>query len=82
VTYACPGSRFHRATAKLGDHSPLPGVTLGDIGGKFGSGAYNSMDNGVLQFDHVRIPRDQMLMRFAPWVIMLRSVTLSILFLG
>lgn len=48
----------------LEDHSPLPGVTLGDIGGKFGSGAYNSMDNGVLRFDHVRIPRDQMLMRF------------------
>jgi hypothetical protein len=22
------------------------------------------MDNGVLRFDHVRIPRDQMLMRF------------------
>ncbi|PUZ62599.1 hypothetical protein GQ55_4G369900 [Panicum hallii var. hallii] len=49
----------------LVDHSPLPGVTLGDIGGKFGSGAYNSMDNGVLQFDHVRIPRDQMLMRLS-----------------
>jgi acyl-CoA oxidase len=47
----------------LDDHSPLPGITLGDIGGKFGSGAYNSMDNGVLRFDHVRIPRDQMLMR-------------------
>ncbi|KAE8802486.1 peroxisomal acyl-coenzyme A oxidase 1-like [Hordeum vulgare] len=49
----------------LDDHSPLPGVTLGDIGGKFGSGAYNSMDNGVLRFDHVRIPRDQMLMRLS-----------------
>ena len=63
----------------LEDHSPLPGVTLGDIGGKFGSGAYNSMDNGVLRFDHVRIPRDQMLMRFAPWVIIFHSVNLSIL---
>ena len=51
----------------LDDHTPLPGVTLGDIGGKFGSGAYNSMDNGVLRFDHVRIPRDQMLMRFVHW---------------
>ncbi|KAG8094153.1 hypothetical protein GUJ93_ZPchr0012g22070 [Zizania palustris] len=49
----------------LEDHNPLPGVTLGDIGGKFGSGAYNSMDNGVLRFDHVRIPRDQMLMRLS-----------------
>ncbi|GMI96190.1 acyl-CoA oxidase 1 [Hibiscus trionum] len=47
----------------LDDHSPLPGITVGDIGMKFGSGAYNSMDNGVLRFDHVRIPRDQMLMR-------------------
>ncbi|KAL5211652.1 hypothetical protein ABZP36_022499 [Zizania latifolia] len=49
----------------LEDHSPLPSVTLGDIGGKFGSGAYNSMDNGVLQFDHLHIPRDQMLMRLS-----------------
>ncbi|KAG2679858.1 hypothetical protein I3760_11G071400 [Carya illinoinensis] len=47
----------------LDDHLPLPGITIGDIGMKFGSGAYNTMDNGVLRFDHVRIPRDQMLMR-------------------
>lgn len=47
----------------LEDHRPLPGITVGDIGMKFGNGAYNTMDNGVLRFDHVRIPRDQMLMR-------------------
>jgi len=47
----------------LDDHLPLPGITVGDIGLKFGNGAYNTMDNGVLRFDHVRIPRDQMLMR-------------------
>ncbi|KAL2472096.1 Peroxisomal acyl-coenzyme A oxidase 1 [Abeliophyllum distichum] len=47
----------------LEDHTPLPGITLGDIGTKFGNGAYNTMDNGVLRFDNVRIPRDQMLMR-------------------
>ncbi|XP_019156633.1 PREDICTED: peroxisomal acyl-coenzyme A oxidase 1 isoform X2 [Ipomoea nil] len=47
----------------LEDHKPLPGITVGDIGMKFGNGAYNTMDNGVLRFDHVRIPRDQMLMR-------------------
>ncbi|KAM7259932.1 hypothetical protein ACFE04_015673 [Oxalis oulophora] len=47
----------------LDDHLPLPGVTVGDIGTKFGNGGYNTMDNGVLRFDHVRIPRDQMLMR-------------------
>ncbi|XP_024026847.1 peroxisomal acyl-coenzyme A oxidase 1 isoform X1 [Morus notabilis] len=49
----------------LDDHLPLPGITVGDIGNKFGSGAYNTMDNGLLRFDNVRIPRDQMLMRFS-----------------
>lgn len=48
----------------LEDHNPLPGITVGDIGMKFGNGGYNSMDNGVLRFDHVRIPRNQMLMRY------------------
>uniref|UniRef100_A0A6M2EJG1 Acyl-coenzyme A oxidase n=1 Tax=Populus davidiana TaxID=266767 RepID=A0A6M2EJG1_9ROSI len=47
----------------LDDHMPLPGITMGDIGMKFGNGAYNTMDNGVLTFDHIRIPRNQMLMR-------------------
>ncbi|KAI3707375.1 hypothetical protein L6452_25831 [Arctium lappa] len=47
----------------LENHTPLPGITVGDIGLKFGNGAYNTMDNGVLRFDHVRIPRNQMLMR-------------------
>ena len=47
----------------LDDHSPLPGITIGDIGVKFGNGAYNSMDNGFLMFDKFCIPRDQMLMR-------------------
>ncbi|BBN67551.1 acyl-CoA oxidase 1, partial [Prunus dulcis] len=37
----------------LDDHLPLPGITVGDIGMKFGNGAYNSMDNGVLRFDNV-----------------------------
>jgi len=36
------------------------GVTVGDIGLKLG---YDSMDNGFLRFDHVRIPRDNMLMK-------------------
>ncbi|KAL7160485.1 hypothetical protein ABFS83_01G098300 [Erythranthe nasuta] len=47
----------------LEDHTPLPGITVGDIGMKFGNGGYNTMDNGVLRFDRVRIPRDQMLMK-------------------
>ncbi|MCL7040067.1 hypothetical protein MKW94_007402, partial [Papaver nudicaule] len=46
----------------LDDHLPLPGITIGDIGTKFG---YNTVDNGVLQFDHVRIPRNQMLMQIS-----------------
>ncbi|KAG2676364.1 hypothetical protein I3843_12G049600 [Carya illinoinensis] len=56
-------SSFIVQLRSLDDHLPLPGITVGDIGMKFGSGAYNTMDNGVLRFDHVRIPRDQMLMR-------------------
>lgn len=47
----------------LDDHSVLPGITIGDIGVKFGNGAYNTMDNGVMHFDHIRIPRNQLLMR-------------------
>lgn len=46
-------------------HLPLPGVSVGDIGPKFGNGGYNTMDNGFLAFDRVRIPRTNMLMRFA-----------------
>ncbi|KAL2632344.1 hypothetical protein R1flu_017030 [Riccia fluitans] len=49
----------------LEDHEPLPGVTVGDIGVKFGNGGYNTMDNGLLRFDHVRIPRENLLMRLA-----------------
>ncbi|KAJ9556155.1 hypothetical protein OSB04_010769 [Centaurea solstitialis] len=47
----------------LENHTPLPGITVGDIGMKFGNGAYNTMDNGVIRFNHVHIPRNQMLMR-------------------
>ena len=42
------------------DHRPLPGVVIGDIGSKFG---YNGIDNGFVRFDHVRIPRRNMLMK-------------------
>ncbi|CAH1248086.1 ACOX1 [Branchiostoma lanceolatum] len=46
----------------LQDHKPLPGVTVGDIGPKFG---YQGNDNGFLRFDNVRIPRDNMLMKYS-----------------
>lgn len=49
----------------LEDHQPLPGVIVADIGVKFGNGGYNTMDNGLLRFNLVRIPRDNMLMRLA-----------------
>jgi len=41
---------------------PVAGVTVGDIGPKFG---YDTNDNGFLRFDHVRIPREHMLMKNA-----------------
>jgi acyl-CoA oxidase len=43
-------------------HRLLPGVETGDIGPKIG---YNVMDNGYARFNHVRIPRRNMAMRFA-----------------
>ncbi|ETV69084.1 hypothetical protein H257_15219 [Aphanomyces astaci] len=45
-------------------HETLPGITLGDIGPKIG---FQSVDNGYVfcVLDHVRIPRRNMLMRFA-----------------
>jgi acyl-CoA oxidase len=46
----------------LKDHTPLPGIEIGDIGPKVG---FNPIDNGYCAFDHVRIPRENMLMRFA-----------------
>uniref|UniRef100_A0A8C3E9F4 Acyl-coenzyme A oxidase n=1 Tax=Corvus moneduloides TaxID=1196302 RepID=A0A8C3E9F4_CORMO len=47
---------------QLGTHEPLPGITVGDIGPKFG---YDEMDNGYLKMDNYRIPRENMLMKYA-----------------
>ena len=47
----------------VGSHAPLPGVELGDVGPKLG---YNSIDNGFLRLDHVRVPRANLLSRFLP----------------
>ncbi|XP_037347699.1 peroxisomal acyl-coenzyme A oxidase 2 [Talpa occidentalis] len=46
----------------LQDHTPLPGITVGDIGPKMN---FEHTDNGFLQLDHVRVPRENMLSRFA-----------------
>ncbi|NWI16342.1 ACOX1 oxidase, partial [Crypturellus soui] len=47
---------------ELGTHKPLPGITVGDIGPKFG---YDEIDNGYLKMDNFRIPRENMLMKYA-----------------
>lgn len=43
-------------------HEPLEGVHVGDIGPKFG---YNTMDNGFLLLNHVKIPHINMLAKFS-----------------
>ena len=45
----------------LETHKWRPGVKSGDLGPKLG---YHSKDNGWMQLNNVRIPRDQMLSRF------------------
>ena len=40
---------------------PLKGIQCGDMGPKMG---YNSKNNGWCTFDHVRIPRTNMLMKY------------------
>lgn len=44
------------------DGTPCEGVTIEDCGEKMG---LNGVDNGRLYFDHVLVPRDQLLDRFA-----------------
>lgn len=58
----CGVQAFVVQLRSLEDHSLLPGVETGDIGLKFGFEAY---DNGYARFSHYRIPRSNMLMRYA-----------------
>nr|XP_014344984.1 PREDICTED: peroxisomal acyl-coenzyme A oxidase 2 [Latimeria chalumnae] len=46
----------------LHDHSPLPGVVVGDIGPKMG---LEHVDNGYLLLRNVRIPRENMLSKYS-----------------
>ena len=46
----------------LKTHEPLENIHIGDIGPKFG---HNTMDNGFLLFNHVKIPHGNMLARFS-----------------
>jgi acyl-CoA oxidase len=43
------------------DFKTMSGVTIGDNGAKMGR---NGIDNGWIQFTHVRIPRTNLLMRY------------------
>ncbi len=46
----------------LKTHEPLENIHVGDIGPKFG---YNTMDNGFLLLNHVKIPHVNMLAKFS-----------------
>ncbi|KAF9812787.1 hypothetical protein IEO21_05990 [Rhodonia placenta] len=48
----------------LEDHTPIPGITLGDIGPK-AMGGYCGVDNGFARFDQLRIPRENMLSEYS-----------------
>ncbi|KAG2236440.1 acyl-CoA dehydrogenase/oxidase C-terminal [Thamnidium elegans] len=46
----------------LEDHRPLHGITVGDIGPKFG---FNATDNGFIMFDHYRVPHVSFLAKYS-----------------
>lgn len=46
----------------LEDHTPLKGITVGDVGPKFG---FNSVDNGFIMFDHFRVPHISFLAKYS-----------------
>ncbi|KAK7014211.1 acyl-coenzyme A oxidase [Favolaschia claudopus] len=49
----------------LETHETLPGRTLGDVGQPDTLCGWASTDNGFARFDHVRIPKENMLSKFA-----------------
>ncbi|XP_073430220.1 peroxisomal acyl-coenzyme A oxidase 2-like isoform X2 [Dendrobates tinctorius] len=46
----------------LKDHSPLPGISVGDIGPKM---SFENIDNGYLIMRNIRVPRENMLSRYS-----------------
>ncbi|TFY77020.1 hypothetical protein EWM64_g6993, partial [Hericium alpestre] len=48
----------------LEDHKVMPNITIGDIGPK-AFGGWGAIDHGYARFDHYRIPRMNMLSKFA-----------------
>ena len=53
---------MHGRIQKKFQYSNYKGIEVGDIGPKFGG---NSYGNGFLRMSSVRIPRDQMLMKYS-----------------
>ena len=47
---------------RIEDHKLLPGIIAGDIGAKYG---FEMKDNGYMCLNHIRIPRNYMLSRYA-----------------
>lgn len=58
----CHGIHAFLLRLRDDNHKVLPGMTVGDIGPKFG---FQPIDNGYLRLDNCRIPRENMLMRHA-----------------
>ncbi|KAI7865503.1 acyl-CoA dehydrogenase/oxidase C-terminal [Spinellus fusiger] len=46
----------------LEDHRPMKGITVGDVGPKFG---LNTIDNGFIMFDHYRVPHISFLAKYS-----------------
>jgi acyl-CoA oxidase len=46
----------------MSTHAPLPGVHIGDVGGKMGR---DGIDNGWIQFHHYRVPHSAFLCKYA-----------------
>lgn len=56
----CKGIHPFVVRIRNDDGSPVPGVTVDDCGHKCG---LNGVDNGRIWFEHVRVPREQLLCR-------------------
>ncbi|KAF4526154.1 hypothetical protein B566_EDAN008190 [Ephemera danica] len=62
ATYLPETQEFELNSPNLTSYKWWPGITLGDIGHKFG---FNAVNNGFMAFNKVRIPRNYMLMKNA-----------------
>jgi acyl-CoA oxidase len=58
----CHGVHALLVPIRAADGTAMPGVTIGDCGRKAG---LNGVDNGRLSFEHVRVPRENLLNHFA-----------------